>query len=288
MIHREMIHREVIHRALAPLVLAILLFAAPARAGVLFGPGPGERLLQPPSQYFMPIEAGALDNHVDLQLVYTYFSLSVLGHSVDTHVAMLGAEGQIALFDRIQIGLNIPFLNHATAAVGSGVATDTEFGNMLLKLKVKIIGSSSGPFCLSAFLNTLFPTGSALKSHDFAGLHGGVGASFGISRFTLNADIAVYDLFGSKGNGLTGLLVDLHAAAKILFLAPYLALQLATPLDGIDTHTPGVALSAGLQFFPITWIHLDLGTRVALNDNAKLFYSALGRATLVFGAGFRF
>ena len=89
-------------------------------------------------------------------------------------------------------------------------------------------------------------------------------------------------------------MLDLHAAVRILFLAPYLGFQLGEPMAGSITdlpgvgHDPAIALSAGVQFIPISFIHIDLGTRIALNDNGKLFYGALGRATLVFGAGIRF
>jgi hypothetical protein len=65
---------------------------------------------------------------------------------------------------------------------------------------------------------------------------------------------------------------------------------MAGRLPDSDTvgHTPAIALSAGVQFFPLSFLHIDLGTRIALNDNGKVFYGSLGRATLVFGAGVRF
>jgi hypothetical protein len=276
-------------RRLVPGLTLLLATLLPTPAGAwIFGPAPGDRLIAPPSQYFLPFEAGALDNHIDLQFMFTSFSLDYPGIATSTtYVYTLGVDAQISLFDRFQVGLNVPFLNHAAVAANTASAKDTEFGNMLLKLKFKLLGSSAGPFALSVFLDTLLPTGTGIP-HDFAGLQGGGAISFGFSRITLNADLSIFDLFGSGGNGLTALILDVHAALRVLFLSPYLGVQLGTPLDGWDGHTPAVAISAGLQFYPISMLHLDLGTRIALDDNGRVFYASLGRATLVFGAGFRF
>jgi len=42
---------------------------------------------------------------------------------------MLGAEGKIAIFDRIELGLNLPFVTHGGASFGGLSLSDTEFGD---------------------------------------------------------------------------------------------------------------------------------------------------------------
>jgi len=284
-------------RTLAPIAtIALLLCLAPTAAHALFGtPGPGDRILPPPSQYFLPMEAGALDSHLDLQLMYTMHSIGVPGlGETSRNVVQMGLDGQIALLDRFQVGVNVPFLNHNGVDLSGFSLDSTQFGNMLVKLKVRLLGSSSGPFALSVFANTLLPTGSGLATHDFAAVQPGVALSAGFSRISLNADFSIYESFSSDTNFVSALMLNVHAALKVLFLAPYLGFQFFEPMAGripdLATvgHAPGVSLSAGVQLYPLSFLHIDVGTRIAFNDNGKRFFASLGQATLVFAAGLRF
>jgi hypothetical protein len=284
-------------------------------------------MLQPPSQYFFPIETGALDSHADLQLVYTRVAWP--GASDSANGVQLSVEGQIALFDRIQLGVNIPFVSHDVYSAGTPRIIGVAFGDMVLKVKVKLLGSSAGPFAVSAFVNALLPTRSPtsadLSPRDYAAIHGGVGASLSMGRLlSLHVDAAVWDVFcrdesKSPIEGTTLLLFDVHAATRLAFLAPYLGFQMAVRLSirgpdpKIDIAAPAIAV--GLQLFPASirrmkplpaspelaargerafkatermMLHIDLGCRVALSDGGQAVYAGQGRAAFVLGSGFRF
>ena len=284
-----------LRRTLLWLALVVCLPAV-AHAGI-FGTSPGDRLLPPPSQYTLPMEYGALDSHIDLQLQYTNFDYSSFGGGMNAaqnyNGMQLAIDGQLSIFDRFQVGLNVPVLNYQSVTFGAGMADSAQFGNLLLKLKAKLIGKSTGPFVLSLFLNTLLPAMTGLDWHSYVAFHGGAGASIGISRITLNAALGVYgawaDVPGGGAGGGSLFLVDLHAALRVLFMAPYLGFQLNTPISEIGGgHTPGAAISAGIKFYLLaSYLHFDLGTRVAFNDHGK-FYTSQGRAELVFAGGLRF
>lgn len=119
-------------------------------------------ILQPHSQYYIPVESGALDSHLDLQFEYAPTDLSFLGSSAWIHILMLGLEGQVAIVDRLELGLNIPFLNHCSITGSEGIDQGkTELGNLALNLKGKLAGDSRGTFAISAFANTTLPPGVA-------------------------------------------------------------------------------------------------------------------------------
>jgi hypothetical protein len=249
-------------------------------------------MLQPPSQYLLPIESGALDSHVDLQFLYSYWSLSFGGRDLGgVNIFLLGLEAQVAFLDRLEVGLNIPFLVHAYATVASSSASasqsDTEFGNIALDLKVKIVGESTGSWAVSAFANTILPTGTGLSSRDFAATQLGAAGSGTVSIATFGADMGAYWFINGNGSDSVLYLIDLFGGVRIHpMFAAYLGFQIGVPVkpSGGDA---AFAIAPGLQFFPIPALHIDLGTRIAVNDAGRA-YTPLGRANLTFAAGYRF
>ena len=246
------------------------------------------KILPPPPLTLIPLESGGLDSHLELQLAYTHISdLFVKGVNAD-HVIM-ALDGQWAFFDRIEIGLNIPFLRHYAASYGSKSGSETEFGNISLNLKGKIYGDSSGPFALSAFINTTFPSGSGTgSSHDFAILHTGAAVSGALSIVTLGADLGTLWFINGDGKDADYFLFDIFTGVQIhTLIAAYLAFQIGVPVYP-DVSDVGFSLCPGLRFTPYMGLYFDLAARIAATDNARAVYTLLGRADLIFGAGYRF
>ncbi len=257
----------------------------------------------PPSLAQLPTESGRLDSHLDLQLLWSHvsYSMSFFGSSlsVDADGIMLGLEGQYAFADRFEVGLTIPFLLKSWASVVGGTASgsgssDTRFGNLMVDLKLKLAGSSRGPYAVSLFANWILPTMSGIDSREFAVLHGGVAASGALGLLTLGGGLGSFWVINGKGKDGLFLLFDLHAGARFhRVIGAYLLLELGVPLyPDIKDFTPAVALLPGIQVFPlpppIDGLHLDLGVRIATNDQAKALYTSLSRAQLHFALGYAF
>jgi hypothetical protein len=267
------------------LAVSLVLLASPAQAS------PEDRMLVPPSMYLLPIHVGALDSHVDLQLFYTHFT--TFGATVDPVV--FGAEGKIALFDRLELGLNVPFVTHVGASFGGALYSDTQFGDMIVPIKLKLLGSSTGMYCFSLFLDTTLPTHSGKIGNkdyrSYANLNGGLAVSLAFLKIIhLGASLGVWGRVSDTSDANLSIFnIDLFLGVKALrWLAPLLGFQIGVPMtpSGIS-HDPAATILIGVQFFPIQWIHLDLATRVAFNNEGKA-YNSLGQASLIFSGGFRF
>lgn len=257
----------------------------------------------PPSLALMQAESGRLDSHVDLQFLWSHvsYSMSFMGTSVsvDADGIMLGLEGQYAIADRFEVGLTIPFLLKSWGSVVGGTSSssgssDSRFGNLMVDLKLKLAGSSRGGYAVSLFANWILPTMSGIDSREYAALHGGVAASGAISLLTLGGALGTFWVINGDGKDLAFLLFDLHTGARFhRVIGAYLMLQLGVPVyPDMNDRTPAVALVPGVQLFPlpppIDGLHLDLGVRIATNDQAKALYSALSRAQLHFAMGYAF
>jgi hypothetical protein len=211
---------------------------------------------------------------------------------------MLGIEGQYAFADVFEVGLTVPFLVQSMAsAVGGSSSSSSSFGNLVVDLKAKVAGRSNGPYAVSLFMNWMLPTMSGLPekaSRDFAILHGGVAASGALGLLTLGGALGTIWGIQGSGNDLVFLFFDLHAAARFhRVIAGFLMTQIAIPVyPEMDDRTPAVAISPGVQIYPlpapIDGFHLDLGVRIATNDQAKALYSVMSRAQLTFAMGYAF
>jgi hypothetical protein len=257
----------------------------------------------PPSLALMQAESGRLDSHVDLQFLWSHisYSMSFMGTSVsiDADGIMLGLEGQYAIADRFEVGLTIPFLLKSWGSVVGGTSSgsgssDSQFGNLMVDLKLKLAGSSHGAYAVSLFANWILPTMSGDIERDYAALHGGVAASGAIGLLTLGGALGTFWAINGDGKDLAFLLFDLHTGARFhRVIGAYLMLQLGVPVyPDMNDRTPAVAIVPGVQLFPlpppIDGLHLDLGVRIATNDQAKALYSALSRAQLHFAMGYAF
>jgi hypothetical protein len=268
---------------LAVSVAAVLFATAPAHAG------PNDRMVVPPSMYFLPIHVGGLETHVDLQLFYSHYS----GVGSQNPTA-LGVEGKLALFDRLELGVNVPFLSYQASTYGFSL-DGTQIGNIIVPIKVRLVGSSTGWYALSVYLDTMLPTASGLSPRSVASLNGGFALSLSVLKIVhLAASAGLYQFINSSDGGTSWTMatVDLFGAVRlpvISWLVPMLGLQMGFPMHGSpDGYTPGGNLLIGLRFVPfIQYIHLDVATRIAFNDVAK-GYNSFGQASLIFSGGVRF
>jgi hypothetical protein len=258
-------------------------------------------IMPSPSFTLLPVESGALDSHVELQLAFTRtcdFASNVATNtngagmpasaSECLNVVLLALDGQYAIRDRLEIGLNLMFLEHAVASYGTSSASDTELGNLTLDLKAKILGRSRGPFALSVFANTTFPTGTGIRNREWAILHAGVAVSGALSIVTLGLDAGSYWYINGKGKDVDYFLLNLFTGVRIhSVFSAFLAMQMGVAVYP-GTSDIGFALSPGLRVTPYRGLYLDLAARIAATDVARLMYTAVGRADLIFNGGYRF
>jgi hypothetical protein len=268
--------------AFAVSVAAIFLAAAPAQAA------PNDRMVQPPSMYNLPIHTGGLDTHVDLQLFYSHY-----GDAGGGNPTSLGVEGKFALFDRLELGANVPFLSYQASYYGFSL-DGTQIGNIIIPIKVRLAGSSTGWYALSVYLDTTLPTASGVADRNYATLNGGIALSLSVLKIVhLSAAAGLYEAIVNRtgGTSWTMATLDLFAAVRLpvlSWLVPMIGLQMGFPAHGPAEYTPGGNLLIGLRFVPFTqYIHLDIATRIAFNDAAK-GYTSLGQASLIFSGGVRF
>ena len=263
----------------------------------------GEKdLLQPLSQYLFPLIGGALDSHIDFQLGTSWYSPT---SGLTTTFVPFSLAAKLAIQDRVELGLNLPFLGFFASGSGGGLSTstnDTYVGNMVVDIKVKLAGSSEGPYAVSIYFNTYLPTftgqisllpfprsGVTLSNptRDFALLHMGAATSVGVGPVTIMGGFGFLDLVDGTYRDTTLFLLDLAAAVRAhRMVAPYLGFHL---MEGVypSGGDPGVALSFGLRVLPLSALHIDAGARIGLNDNGRI-YNTGGRAQILFAVGYRF
>jgi hypothetical protein len=236
----------------------------------------------PVSSFFLPVESAFLQSKVDLQVYFTTFDV---GRTSATAV-VLALEAKYAIADRIQVGLTIPFLNHGAASGGGVNGSSTDFGNIVFDLKALLVGRSGSELAVSLFLNSLLPTTSAnVSSRSFTLLHGGLTvSSFFAKSVTVGVTIGDLAALVSQGDNSNAVFSDFFfGVSPIPQFNIQLAMQILYPVSP-DTASPGVSIAPAVQFFPIPAMHVDLGVRIAANDNGKL-YTTLGRAALLFAVG---
>jgi hypothetical protein len=271
-------------------LVVVLCGSARAHAQLGFGPvtsGPtSESPTYPFTTYFLPLESAYVRSHVDLQFLYTNASVGTfLGRSADVNVILLGLEGRFALADAFEVGLNFPFLTHANSTWGQITSSGTELGNLTLKLKGKFFGTPDRRFALALFLNTTLPTGTNQPTREWALMQGGLAfGAFFAPMWTAGVDLGVAWFISGPGKDQGLFLADLFVGLRPHPLFGFqLGLQIATPVYTAEGD-PGFAIAPVVQFFPLPFLHFDLGARIAVNDNGKL-YTPLGRASLVFSGG---
>jgi hypothetical protein len=238
------------------------------------------KMMQPLPQIMMPVEVAGLSTHLNLNLMYTNFEL--FGPRVN--VVQLGIEGQVAILDRLELGVMIPVLVHGWIN-GSGGDAETEFGNLILNLKLKLVGASRGPFALSMYFNTTLPTTSAdLGTREYAGIQGGVAAAGKLGVVTFGANTGPWS-FIAEGEGLVIYQIDFFVGAMPLnWLGLQLALQLGIPVHNAGDQT-AFAMTPAAQFWPAGGFHIDIGTRIAISDFGR-FYTNFARATFNLAIGY--
>ena len=253
-------------RRLASAALMVCLFA-PVGARAQF------------NQYWLPVEQGLLDSHVDLQLQYS--RLDVWGD--DVNIAVLAIEAQYAFKDRFEVGLGVPAVVHN---YGSGVAyqDDTAFGNIMLNLKARLfsIGES---LSLAAYTNVMLPTHSGVESRDYAMLVPGVAATGKLLGLLVGGGVgALWLVTGEEVQAYVT--IDLYGGYSLFGVLTFkLALQYANRFH-TDSDIWAIGITPGLEVDLLDIVRIGVAARIAANDKAKFLYG--GRAALLFHGGISF
>lgn len=250
------------HRLAAGLLAAILLFAADARAQL--------------SQYNLPIEAGTLESHVDLQFQYSKFDFGAF----DQNVGLFSLEGQFS-FSRFEVALNVPFVTH-----GWDTSPNTwAFGDIMAGFKVRLFGIAD-KLGIAAFTNVWLPTHSGDAPRSNVKLHLGAVASLHLLGFYFGAGVQTYWTFLGDDRPDTGL-VGFYGYARVPILG-LIALQAA--LEYFNSVHPDGSLVNAFLITPsvevkVAWFHAGVGARIAVTEEAKLV--TLGRVGVLANAGVR-
>jgi len=252
----------------------------------------------------IPIESGALHGYVDLQLTYIYDSYSNYNRNttkdiwLEYHDVIVTIAAQYAFADRFELGLTIPFLRHTRLdpnwsyppqAFLVGDEKNTGFGDLILNLKSKIFGSSSGLVAGSLFTNVMFPTTSWVEDREYAAIHGGIAASGKVSVVTIGGDTGGYWFIqGEDQEDLVHYLLDLYCISRFhRVVAAYLALRFAVRVHP-ETDTPTFTMVPGVKIFPVKWLHLDVGGEFTPNFNDDRGTAQDGTFSITFSTGYMF
>lgn len=236
------------------------------------------------SNYYLPIEKGFLDSHIDLQYQYAKFPQPTKGADIEGHGSIVSIEGQYVFSDRFEAGLNVPFLVHGAATVNGFGSSETQFGDIFLNLKGKVLGNDT--LSLAAFVNTRLPTHSGDDPRENASVIPGVAASFGLLGIEINGAVkALWEIEGETSD-VVFLGLDAGAGYSLLgILTLNLGMQYVNSLKpssewNVLAFVPGV----GVDVLDI--VHLGLAARIATTDESKSFFK--GRVNVLFHGGIRF
>lgn len=236
------------------------------------------------SLYSFPVEQAYLDSHADLQLAYSHYDDDRGGRAFSLDIVTLSVEGQYAILDRLEVGLNIPFLVHGSATAGLRSSDETEFGDIILGLKGKLFGARL--LAIALYVNTRLPTHSGDLGRDYAMMIMGGGVTVKVIGITLGANLEGDWIINGDGDDLALLGMDFYGGVKLFGrLSLNLAFQFRNAIHP-DTDFSPFAILPGVEFNPWRGLRIGLGTRVAVNDDALFFYA--GRASLLFWAGYSF
>ncbi len=233
--------------------------------------------------YFLPVERGHLYSKVDLQLHYSSFDIgSLFGGSGATYdVVFFSLEAQAAVRDRFEIGLNIPLITYTSLAFGGGTGGDeVHFGDMILNLKVRLVGNEKKAF--SIFANTRLPTHSWEGSREYAVVHFGGAFSSILGNLRAGGVLDFLAVAADVEDPIVVIGLNSYFGYKVLgVLVLQLAMQFHNSLSPNGELTsfaliPGVDLEVG-------GFRLGLASRIAVSDDAEIFYA--GRASLMFHGG---
>jgi hypothetical protein len=258
-------------RTLAAAAVLILL-SAPSSARAQF------------NQYWLPVEQGVVDSHIDVQLQYSrHNDVYDLEDSTD-NIAVLSVEAQYAFKDRFEVGLGIPVVAHN---YGAGVvATEgTGFGNIMLNLKARLFGLGD-MLSVAAYTNVMLPTHSEADDRDYSMILAGGAVSAKLLGIRLGGGIgAIWFVSGGPDHALMN--IDAYAGYSFFgVLTLKLAAQFAKGFLPENYQHDAFAITPGVEVDLLDIIRLGVAVRIATNDNAKALY--LGRANLLFHGGISF
>jgi len=234
------------------------------------------------NQYWLPVEQGKLDSHVDLQLQYS--RLSVAGE--DLNVVILGVEAQYAIKDRFEVGLNVPALVKSYAAGVAFGESDAAFGNIMLNLKARLF-SIGEVLSLAAYTNVMLPTHSEVDSRKYTMIVPGVAATGKLLGVLVGGGLGlVWFAVGNDAPDTALITVDVYGGYSLFGILTFkLALQYANSFKP-DSDTWALGITPGLEVDLLDIVRVGAAVRIATNDEALALYG--GRAALLFHGGISF
>jgi hypothetical protein len=268
------------------LALSLLPTTAAAQVQVRDAAPPPRNVWLTPAGAFLPVEAASLATRVGVAFNYT--SNDLLGGVAHSQLQL---HGQLALYDRFELGLMIPLISVLAPERGDD---QVDLGNLRLDAKVKLWGRSGSPLTLSYFIKIGLPTYSnGDVDRDALGyrVHHGLlvggeykGAVYGFSLAPLHwLDISGRDLHLMDIGGYVGYKLHRMIGLQLTF-------QTVVPLD--PSGDAAVVLSPAVRFSPTESMYIDLGGRFALNEEGRINTGSAilpigGRAQLALGVGYR-
>jgi hypothetical protein len=234
--------------------------------------------------YYFPVEKGSVETLAELQVHYSHFGEDYGARSIDVDYAFLSAAAQYAIAGFLEVGLNIPFLMHASASGGGGLisGSDTEFGNIELALKARVFGIGN-VLNLAVFLNTYLPTHSGDGPHNRALMLPGAAISGEALGFSYGAALKLPWVINGGGDDVLFMGFDFYGGYTLLgMLELVLAFQYMNSLHPSTEASP-FAVVPGVDIKLLKILRVGLACRIAINDDARFVY--MGRASLLFHAG---
>ena len=256
------------------------LLASAAVALCILAPGSARAQF---NQYWLPVEQGRLDSHVELQMQYSRLDVG----TEDVNVVILGVEAQYAIKDRFEVGLNVPALVKSYATGVGFSESDAAFGDIMLNLKARLF-SIGEVLSLAAYTNVMLPTHSEADSRSYTMVVPGVAATGKLLGVLIGGGLGlVWFAVGDDMPDSALITADVYGGYSLFGILTFkLALQYANVFKPSESDTWGLGITPGLEVDLLDIVRVGAAVRIATNDEALALYG--GRAALLVHGGISF
>lgn len=170
------------------------------------------------------------------------------------------------------------------------------FGDLELRLKGKVFGSSDGVLVVSLFTSAVLPTLSIEGSKDFLPFQVGAAATIHLlGRLTVGVGMGLTWTFSMDQTDHGELNVDLYGVYRLhRHVGVLLAMQLDATVqvpDELEATLPASSfydtswmMTPAVQLYATQKLHLDLGCRIAVSRGGQRFQG--GRFALMMALGY--
>jgi hypothetical protein len=241
--------------------------------------------VQPPTMFNAAVEPGGLSSRFEFQSMHAPLPMGT-DEIVRSDAVIFTAEGRIALRDRVELGLNLPLLHlYLERSRNDGLNVGLDVGNLMLLLKLKVLGETTGPFVASLFMDAMLPTQIFADHHEYGAVHWGLAATGTRGRFTYGGDLGLELSIDRKTTSFLLNRFDLFGALRLhRLIALSLTFQLGTLLYPVAV-APAVAISPGVHLLTASGFTLCLSLRGAVTEDARVFNTG-ARVAWMFNIGY--